>query len=32
MRTIASDALDRVARWLLTPTLIPTIVGVVGSG
>ena len=29
---IAQGALDRMARWSLTLTLIPTIAGVVGSG
>jgi len=29
---IAPGALDRMARWWLTLTLIPTIAGVVGSG
>jgi hypothetical protein len=29
---IVPGALDHMAQWLLTPTLIPTLEGVVGSG
>jgi len=29
---IVLGALDRMARWWLTPTLIPTLGGVVGYG